>query len=91
MKTVHNLTRAPLRVPLPGGKILHLGPGKTGTISDAAIEAPGVQRLIRSKSIEIVGSDEGGSSDDSGTSGQGPHESTHGHPPTTVVTPRGNR
>ena len=90
MKTVRNLTRLPVRVPLPGSKTLHLGPGKTGRIADAAVEAPGVQRLIRAKTIELVGSDDvepGGG----GGSAEGPHESTHGHPQPTVVTPRGNR
>ena len=92
MKTVHNLTRLPVRVPLPGGKTLHLGPGKTGKISDAAVDAPGVQRLIKDKTIEIVGSDDGGAPDGSGGSGgKGPSESTHGHKPPAVVTPRGNR
>jgi hypothetical protein len=33
MKTVASKTGNPLSVPLPRGKTLHLGPGKTGHIS----------------------------------------------------------
>jgi hypothetical protein len=38
MKTVANKTQKPLSVPLPRGKVLHLGPGKTGQISSEAAE-----------------------------------------------------
>ena len=37
MKVIRNLTRRPLRVPLPGGKLLHLGPGKEGRVGDDAV------------------------------------------------------
>ena len=46
MKTVSNKTQKPLSVPLPRGKILHLGPGKTGQISSEAAEHPRLKKLV---------------------------------------------
>ena len=51
-----NKTKRPLRVPLPGGKKLHLGPGKTGQISPKAAEHPPLKKLIEAGEIEVVGS-----------------------------------
>jgi hypothetical protein len=77
MKVIRNLTRQPLRVPLGGGKVLHLGPGKTGEVAPSATERPAFIRLVEEKRIEIV--DEGGpSGNDQGDTGR-VHESTHGH------------
>ena len=53
MKTVINKTRAPLRITLPGGKALHLGPGKSGQIRDEAVEYPAVKKLVKADQIEI--------------------------------------
>lgn len=89
MKTVRNKTPRPIRVRLPGGKTLHLGPAKTGQISDQAAEQDVVRNLVREGAIEIVGESE--ASHEGGGSGAAVHESTHGHPPTTVVLPKGNR
>jgi hypothetical protein len=52
--TVSNKTQRPLRVPLPRGKVLHLGPGKTGQISSDAVEHPQVKALIDTGVIEIL-------------------------------------
>ena len=38
MRTIVNKTTRPLRVPLPGGKVLHLGPKKSGQIADPAAD-----------------------------------------------------
>ena len=40
MKTIVNRRRLPIRVPLPGGKVLHLGPSKTGQIADQHADLP---------------------------------------------------
>lgn len=53
MKTVSNKTRRPLSIPLPRGKTLHLGPGKTGQISSTAVEHPGLKKLLDAGEIEI--------------------------------------
>ena len=90
MRSVHNRTRLPIRIPLPGNKTLHLGPGKTGQISDQAVETNAVQKLLREEAIRIDGEDQAAA--DGGTDArQTKQASTHGHPQPTVVTPRGNR
>ncbi|MDP7061757.1 MAG: hypothetical protein QF489_02335 [Planctomycetota bacterium] len=74
---IHNKTPRPLKISLPGGKVLRLGPGKTGQITAKASEHPPVKKLIEDGTIEIVG-DGGthgatGTSNDLGSSGgQGP-------------------
>lgn len=65
MKTIRNKTTRPLKVSLPGGKVLYLGPRKDGQIADNAAERPSVQRLVESGDVEIVG---GPSSEASGGS-----------------------
>jgi len=57
MTVVSNKTQRPLSVPLPGGKTLHLGPGKTGQISAKAVEDPRLKKLVDAGEIEIVGED----------------------------------
>ena len=54
MSAVSNKTQKPLSVPLPGGKTLHLGPGKTGQISAKAVENPRIKKLVDAGEIEIV-------------------------------------
>ena len=53
MKTVANKTQKPLSVPLPRGKVLHLGPGKTGQISSEAAEHPRLKKLVDAGEIEV--------------------------------------
>src|ERR1041385_4315809 len=54
MKTISNKTPKPISVPLPRGKKLHLGPGKTGQIASNASEHPPLKKLIDAGQIEIV-------------------------------------
>ncbi|GMR22456.1 MAG: hypothetical protein BMS9Abin37_0809 [Acidobacteriota bacterium] len=77
MKTVVNKTRAPLRIPLPRGKSLHLGPNKTGQIADGAEEHAALKKLVDAGKVEIF---DGGDSQ-RGASGESTvtHETTHGH------------
>lgn len=89
MKTIVNKTRKPLKIHLPGGKVLHLGPSKTGQISDHAAEEDAIRRLIQAGQIEIAG--EAADAPGGGETRATTHETTHGHPPTTVVLPKGNR
>lgn len=89
MKTILNKSRKPIRVPLPGNKVLHLGPSKSGQIADQHAQAPGVQRLLQQGDIEIVG--EAAHPEGGGGSGAAAHEATRGHKPPTVVLPKGNR
>lgn len=52
---IRNTTKLPLKVPLPGGKLLRLGPGKVGQITPKASEHPPVQALIASGQVLVVG------------------------------------
>jgi hypothetical protein len=54
MKTVTNRTQAPLKLPLPRGKTLHLGPGKAGQIRDEDAEHPPLKKLSEAGSIGIT-------------------------------------
>ena len=76
MKTVVNKTRAPLRIPLPRGKSLHLGPNKTGQIADGAEEHAAVKKLVDAGKLEIF---DGGDTQ-RGATGESTvtHETTHG-------------
>jgi hypothetical protein len=57
MAAVSNKTQKPLSVPLPGGKTLHLGPGRTGQISARAVENPQLKKLVEAGEIEVVSDD----------------------------------
>ena len=54
MPTISNKTLKAIAVPLPRGKKLHLGPGKTGQIAANASEHPPLKELIEAGKIEIV-------------------------------------
>jgi hypothetical protein len=76
MKTVTNKTRAPIRIPLPRGKSLHLGPMRTGQIRDQDAEHPALKKLVEAGDVEIF---DGGQQASAATSGgAAPHEMTHG-------------
>jgi hypothetical protein len=89
VKIIVNKTRNPIKIPLPGGKFLHLGPGKTGQIAAAALDRPAVRKLLDAGEIAVLG--EGEHPQGSVAPGGAPHESTHGHPQNTLVRPKGNR
>lgn len=78
MKTVTNKTHRPLKVPLPHGKILHLNPGRSGQISDHAVDHPPLRHLLEAGEIGILEPlDTDRQSPGSEAAG---HASTHGHP-----------
>ena len=58
MKEIENKTSRPIRVPLPGGKTLFLGPSKVAQIADNAVEHPEIQKLAKEGSIVILGEGE---------------------------------
>ena len=55
MKDVKNTTQRPLRVPLPGGGVLHLGPRKVGQVGANALEHPPFKKLVDSGDLEVLG------------------------------------
>lgn len=51
---ITNRTRRPITVPLPGGKRLHLGPGKTGQLGATPVDHPPLEALIKSGEVVVV-------------------------------------
>jgi ribosomal protein L19E len=80
VKEIRNKTTRPIRVALPGGKSLHLGPAKVAQIADNAITHAAVKKLIEAGTIEIVGEGEraesGGPSSSTPGPSQGPAKQT---------------
>lgn len=89
MKTIRNATHVPLRVPLGGGRVLHLGPGQSGNVADDAPKEPRVARMIKTRKLEVVGGDE--SAVETVGAGASPREFAHGHAHPTRIFPKGNR
>jgi hypothetical protein len=87
--TVSNKTHRPLSVPLPRGKTLHLGPGKSGQISSQAIEHPPLKKLVGAGEIEILSDDSRPADGATGT--QKRRGSSHGHPSGGVRRRSGDR
>lgn len=58
MKDIRNLTTRPLRVPLPQGKTLHLGPKHIGKVAAHAVDHPPFKALVEAGEIEIIGEGE---------------------------------
>ena len=54
MPTIVNKTLKAIAVPLPRGKKLHLGPGKSGQIAASAAEHTPLKKLVEAGEIEIV-------------------------------------
>jgi len=52
---IRNLTVRPLKIKLPGDKLLRLGPKATGQITAKAADFPPVKALLEDGTIEIVG------------------------------------
>jgi len=61
-----NRTRKPLSLPLPGGKRLFLGPGKTGQVSTKALQHPPLVKFLEAGDIETAS---GGSKREGGGGG----------------------
>jgi len=76
MKEILNKTARPLRVPLPQGKVLHLGPRMTARISDGAAAQASIQKLVEEGAVEIL--EEGDSSRGAKPAGPGA-ATTRGH------------
>ena len=50
---ITNKTSRPISVPLPGGKKLFLGPGKTGQITPKSAEHPPLLSLVETGDLEL--------------------------------------
>lgn len=54
MPSVTNKTKRPLIIPLPRGKKLHLGPGKSGEIASNAVDHAPLKQLVEAGELEIT-------------------------------------
>lgn len=90
MHTIVNRSGRPLKVPLAGGKTLHLGPGRSAEVNDATPDHPPFRALVERGWIEIAGgvAEHGVAG---GAQESAPHGGEHGHPQPTVIRPSGNR
>lgn len=89
MKTIRNKTHAPVRVPLPRGKVLHLGPDQEGQIAHTDVDHEPLQRLVGSDVLEII--DDQSAAAAAHEHAKGPNAETHGHHPPTSSSSRGDR
>jgi len=64
---ITNKSKKPLSIPLPAGKKLFLGPGKSGQITRKATENPAVVKLVEAGDVKI--SEEGTKLQGGGKSG----------------------
>lgn len=86
--TIRNVTTRPLRVPLPGGRVLHLGPGHTGQVPDDALDSPSFRVLVERGAIRVLGEH----APDLARVGDAPHEpAAHGHAQPHRAFTTGNR
>jgi hypothetical protein len=88
MKTIANKTLRPIRVPLPRGKVLHLGPHGTGQVSHKDVDHPPFVALVEEGVIEIRGDSTAAVGE---TAAGAAHAETHGHHPPSGPSVRGNR
>ena len=91
MKTVRNKTHQPIRVPLPRGKVLHLGPKMDAQIADNAVEHAGLQKLVKAGTIEILGEGESERAREGGAASSSVPEQKHGRAKSTLIRPGGER
>lgn len=74
LKSIVNKTHGALRVPLPQGKVLHLGPLKTGHISVHDVDHPPLKKLLEGGQIELVDDPDNEAIPESGRRGEMPFE-----------------
>jgi len=55
VREIQNTRNRPIRIPLPGGKVLHLNPGKIAQVSDQALNHIGLRSLIDEGLVELLG------------------------------------
>jgi hypothetical protein len=75
---IKNKTNRPLAIPLPRGKILHLGPKKKGQIAANAAEHPALKKLVEAGEIELADEHDNFSDEPPGAKTGGGERSGHG-------------
>lgn len=89
MTTIRNTCSAPLRIHLPGGKVLHLNPGRTARLPHGSEDLPSIRAMLQTRRIALVSDvDRHGSA---GDRPGGEEVSVHGHPQPHRALVAGNR
>jgi len=88
MPSLNNKTQKPLSIPLPGGKTLHLSPGKTAQIAANAVGHAPIQKLVEAGEVEIIVDD---SRATGGPGGGKKGRSMHGYGSTGGIRRSGDR
>jgi hypothetical protein len=90
VKTIRNKTFKPIKMTFSAGKVLHLGPGRTGQVPDTALGQKSFQALVKAGTIEIL---DAGPTHVAGadTTSAGPHQTTRGHRPAMTGASKGQR
>jgi hypothetical protein len=83
-----NKTTKPLRIPLPGGKKLFLGPGRTGQVNAKALQHPPLAKLIEAGDVESGGAT---ASRQGGGANKGGHSTGLRHGTTGAMRQSGDR
>ncbi len=73
-KSIRNTTAGAVKVPLPHGKALHLGPHQTGQISHHHLDHPPLKKLIDAGTVEVTDADENEAVPAHGRRGEVPFE-----------------
>ncbi|MDH3744616.1 MAG: hypothetical protein OES47_05880 [Acidobacteriota bacterium] len=89
MKSILNKTHRPQKIRLSQGKVLHLGPNKTGQIADHDAERESVKQMVEAGDLEIVG--EGTQVSQAGGNTAPGRPDSHGHHPSVGGKNRGDR
>lgn len=90
MKIVRNLTTTPIRVPLPQGKTLHLGPRKEGQIATHDADHPPLVKLVEEGKLQIVREAQDPAASRRARDERG-HADAHGHAPGPPAEEHGDR
>ncbi len=88
MKTIQNKANRPIRVPLPRGKVLHLGPRESGQVHPDTLERPAVKKMLEAGELEVVDDEEARTG---GTGAKSGNPSTQGHPSGARMHRKGDR
>ncbi len=73
-KSILNKTAGAIKVPLPHGKALRLGPHQTGQVSQHDLEHPPLQKLLEGGTVEISNVEENEAVPAHGRRGEKPFE-----------------
>ena len=90
MKTVVNKSHRPLKLKLSQGRVLHLGPGKTGQIVPKDAERGPIQEMVENGWLEMRSPEPASGGHRKGGSG-GVSPDSHGHHPAVGSKNRGDR